>query len=148
MIAQPSLDPSVAHSIENAGSPVNDRQPGPGERRRHQRVTALSIAVGLDDKSYTSLSWSLGGFIVDGYEGKLSPGALYTIREMALDGACPRPVTARSRVVRFEPPKRRLVVSFLDLDSRAYSLLQEVMSERMRRLKGCGPDEGSMRFSP
>jgi hypothetical protein len=135
MIAQPPQILIGARTIENGNAPVSGQQLGTQERRQHERVTKPWIAVDLGDKTYVSHSWSLGGFIIDGYEGKLTPGALHTIKAIGRVGADPIAVTVRSRVIRFESSKRRLVVNFLGLDNRAYGILQEVMAERMQLLK-------------
>ncbi len=45
------------------------------------------------------------------------------------------PVNVRARVTRTSPGDKELVVTFLDLDGRAYKLLHDFMTERMRILK-------------
>ena len=105
------------------------------ERRRHERVARPAITVSFDGETYRTESWSLGGFLIEGYDGRLSPGALLTVDALGtLDGAL-EPVVVRSRVVRADPESGRLVVSFLDVDDRAYHVLQDFMSERMRLLR-------------
>jgi len=105
------------------------------DRRRHERFTAPAITLAFDGERYTAKSWSLGGFMVDDYRGKLTPGALFVVDGIcALDGTL-EPVEIRSRVVRTDMRTGELMVSFLDLDGRAYAVLQDFMAERMRILR-------------
>lgn len=105
------------------------------ERRRHERVTAPAITIHLDDGLYQTHDWSMGGFMIEGYEGKLSPGALFILRQIAaLDGTLAA-VKVRARVVRADPGRRRLMVGFLAVDAQAYAILSDHMAARMRFLK-------------
>jgi hypothetical protein len=105
------------------------------ERRRHERFTAPAVILAFNGGSYATESWSLGGFVVDGYQGKLSAGALISVEGIGTSGSEMTSIEARARVVRIDREERRLVVSFLDLDGRAYSVLQDLMAERMRLLE-------------
>lgn len=105
------------------------------DRRRHERFTAPAVTLAFNGGRHTTESWSLGGFVVDGYQGKLSAGALFVVEGIcAADGEMTS-IEARARVVRIDREESRLVVSFLDLDGRAYSVLQDLMAERMRLLE-------------
>jgi PilZ domain len=105
------------------------------ERRRHERVTAPAITIQVDDVLYQTRDWSMGGFMIEGYEGKLSPGALFTLARMATLKGDLTPVRVRSRVVRADPDRQRLMVGFLAVDEQAYAILSEHMAKRMRFLK-------------
>lgn len=105
------------------------------DRRRHERVTAPALTVQLDDGLYESHDWSLGGFMVEGYRGRLGPGALLVLRRIAARDGTLAVVMIRARVVRADPARRRLVVGFLALDAAAYAILREHMAARLRVLK-------------
>jgi len=105
------------------------------ERRRHERFTAPAVTLAFNGGRHTTESWSLGGFVVDGYQGTLSAGALISVEGICTPGSEMTPIEVRARVVRIDRNERRLVVSFLDLDGRAYSVLQDLMAERMRVLQ-------------
>ncbi len=105
------------------------------ERRKHPRFETPSIIVAFDGRRYRARRWSLGGFEVEDYEGRLSPGALFWVEEIGAGEGGVSPVAVRSRVLRIDPSHRRLIVSFLELDPRAYAILQEVMAERMKLLR-------------
>lgn len=109
------------------------------DRRRHERVRVPAITLQVEGRSYLSHNWSLGGFMIEGYEGRLTPGALFILDRIALLDGSMAEVRVRARVVRADDASRRLVVSFLDLDERAYAILNAHMIERMRVLKGHRP---------
>ncbi len=116
--------------------PTVNRKPLPAvDRRRHERLTTPRLTVAFDGRTYETDSWSLGGFMIEGYDGRLTPGALFIIDGIGAGAAGLSPVSVRSRVVRAEPEHRRLMVAFLDVDHRAYGLLKHFMSERTRALK-------------
>lgn len=104
------------------------------ERRRHERITAPALTLQLDDSVYRTHDWSMGGFMIEGYRGRLSPGALVVLRRIAaLDGALAE-VNIRARVVRADPERRRLMVAFLSMDAAACSILRDHMAVRRRFL--------------
>lgn len=104
------------------------------ERRRHERITAPALTLQLDDGLYQTHDWSMGGFMVEGYRGTLSPGALVVLRRIAaLDGTLAE-VNVRARVVRADPERRRLMVTFLALDAAANAILRDHMAVRRRFL--------------
>lgn len=105
------------------------------ERRRYKRVTAPAITIQVDDVLYQTHDWSMGGFMIEGYEGKLSPGALFTLRRIATLEGDLAAVRVRSRVVRADPDRQRLMVGFLAVDEQAYAILSEHITERLRFLK-------------
>jgi hypothetical protein len=105
------------------------------ERRGFERVTAPALTVQLDDGLYQTHDWSMGGFMIEGYQGRLSPGALFTLgRIAALDGTLAQ-VRIRARVVRAEAERQRLSVGFLAVDAEAYAILNAHMAARIRFLK-------------
>lgn len=105
------------------------------ERRLRERISDASLAVAFRGAIHTAANWSLGGFILEEYRGPLTPGALLSIDAVGKAGGEMTKVAVRARVVRVDNANRGLAVSFLDLDGRAYTVLHEVMAERMRLLK-------------
>ena len=105
------------------------------ERRRHERFTAPALTLAFNGGEHTTESWSLGGFVVDGYRGKLSPGALFVVEGIGAADGTMTAVEARARVIRLDRRERRLVVGFLDLDGPTYAVLRDLMAERMRFLE-------------
>ncbi len=105
------------------------------EQRRHERTGVPAITVTVDGAVYEAVNWSFGGFLIKGYEGNLSPGSLFDITKIGTVGRKMNAVDVRARVTRTSPGDKELVVTFLDLDGRAYKLLHDFMTERMRILK-------------
>ena len=104
------------------------------ERRLRERVSEASLAVTFKGATHTAANWSLGGFVIEGYRGSLTPGALFSIDAVGKPGSELTKVKVRARVVRANARKQVLAVSFLGLDSCAYDVLHKVMAERMRSL--------------
>ncbi len=105
------------------------------EQRRHERTGVPVITVTVDGALYEAVNWSFGGFLIKEYEGNLTPGSLFDITEIGTVGRKMNAVDVRARVTRTNPGGKELVVTFLDLDGRAYKLLHDFMTERMRILK-------------
>ncbi|MGF1640151.1 MAG: hypothetical protein ACFCUO_04310 [Rhodospirillales bacterium] len=105
------------------------------ERRRHERFTAPAVTLAFNGGRHTTESWSLGGFVVDGYQGSLSAGALLVVEGICAPDGVMTTVEARARVIRLDRGRGRLVVSFLGLDGSAYAVLRDLMAARMRSLE-------------
>jgi hypothetical protein len=104
------------------------------ERRRHERIMAPALTVQLDESLYRTHDWSMGGFMIEGYRGRLNAGALVVLCQIAaLDGTLVE-VNVRARVVRADPERRRLMVAFLALDAAARTILRDHMAVRRRFL--------------
>ena len=105
------------------------------EQRRHERTEVPVLTVTVDGAVYEAVNWSFGGFLITGYEGNLTLGSLFEVTEFGTVGRRMNAVDVRARVTRTNPDYRELVVTFLDLDGRAYKLLHDFMTERMRILQ-------------
>lgn len=101
------------------------------DSRRYERGGDPAISVTFAGRTYSAVDWSLGGLMIEGYDGKLTPGGLFTIEEIGPEGGRMAPVEVRARVVRVDPVTRQLVVSFLDINDSAYRLLQGFMAQRI-----------------
>lgn len=97
------------------------------ERRQYQRVSTPAIAVRFDDGEWVTRDWSLGGLSIGDYDGSRTAGALVTIVGLSEEGGQPASVHVRARVIRADPSGRRLIVSFLHVDPRAYEVLSALM---------------------
>ena len=106
----------------------------PQERRHHSRNNAMELVVRLGSKTYKTANWSMGGFLLDDFDGALSCGALVTVEGLGRDAKALHTVRLPARVVRSS--ERVMAVNYLSLDSEAYAFLQTLMSEsgRMRSL--------------
>lgn len=105
------------------------------DKRRHERVADPDMSLTIDGKSYRSVSWSMGGILLDSYEGNLSTGSLLTITEIGPLGDDLTTVNIRARVIRADSEARHLAVQILELDTPAYSVFQELMSKRLKSVQ-------------
>lgn len=110
------------------------------ERRRHERFTVPAVTLAFHGNRHTTENWSIGGFVIDGYQGALSAGALLVVEGICMPDGTMTAIEARARVVRMDRDEGRLVVSFLDLDGRAYAVLRDLMAERMRVIQDQRPE--------
>ena len=104
------------------------------ERRKHLRVKRLGLAVRLGGKTYVTNDWSMGGFMLADYNGKLSTGALVTVSGVGRSSRKMHTVELPARVVR--NGEFSIAVTFLSLDFEAYEFLQQFMCDNgdMRNL--------------
>jgi len=104
------------------------------ERRKHQRVKRLGLAVRLDGKIHTTQDWSMGGVMLEDYDGNLSTGALVTVSGVGRSARKLHTVELPARVVR--TGEHAVAVTFLSLDIEAYQFLQQLMCDNgdMRNL--------------
>ena len=57
-------------------------KPNGTEKRNDQRLADPDMNLKLGGKPYRSGNWSMGGILIDDYDGELSTGALLTITEI------------------------------------------------------------------
>ena len=102
-------------------------------RRRDRRTEATPIHIELDGETLTTLDWSLGGFLVEGYDGYLHTGDQLAVEiGFELDGTEFRHV-APIEVVRVEPYGNQLAANFIGLDNDTMSALEGLLTGRLRR---------------
>ena len=104
------------------------------ERRRHLRVEDLPMSISVDGETYDSVNWSLGGFMVEAYDGNLTPGALLSVQGMGQAGGALEQVEVLARVAWSDASQKQLAVNFLDLDERAFEAFQVMMDCWVDRL--------------
>ncbi len=105
------------------------------DSRRDRRVDMISIEIELEEKFYTTIDWSLGGFLIEGYEGRRRPGEVVTIGITVKVGEETYEHVASAGVVRFVPDKNQLAARFLRLDAATVNTLEGHMTGRLRRRK-------------
>ncbi|MFQ5764149.1 MAG: PilZ domain-containing protein [Rhodospirillales bacterium] len=100
------------------------------ERRRHSRAKTPEIIVAIDDGQFGADNLSLGGVLVENYDGPLTTGAPLTITGIGPSESTMAPVAIRARVNRADPGARQLALTFLNLDASAYEILQVAMARK------------------
>ncbi|MCP5372768.1 MAG: PilZ domain-containing protein [Hyphomicrobiales bacterium] len=98
------------------------------ERRRHARAENPVVNMTFGGETYSVRNWSLGGFMIDGYQGRLTPGALFTVSQIHTVDGEPVDVKIKARVLRRDPSRQELAVSFHDVDGKAYRILHDLLA--------------------
>lgn len=105
-----------------------DRQ----EDRRDRRYPMPVLVVIIEDVEYTSVNWSLGGFLIGGFAGQLKPGATLVGRLRA--GESEAPLRFSGSVVRADEPEPGfLAVQFTELGENGIEILDRLIARRMFR---------------
>jgi hypothetical protein len=100
--------------------------------RRDRRYPAPPLVITIDDGEYTTLNWSLGGFLITGFDRRISPGKPIA----GTLGTPEQPVMIEfsAKVVRVgEPVPGQLAVQFTDLGEHGLSVLERILTRRMFR---------------
>ena len=101
-------------------------------RRRTQRLVMPTLRFILDGRIHASVDWSLGGFQIEGYAGDLAPGAETPIVAAGPEEGTLMPIGARARVLRIQDGL--LAAAFIEMDERAFDLLEAMMLRRRQYL--------------
>jgi len=104
-------------------------------RREHRRVMMPPIQIEIEGVEYTTVDWSLGGFMLTPYSGKLIAGASVPVTIIATTGDDMHRHFAIAEIVRVEQRDKRLAGHFDRLDPRTVDSLERVILERLHRLK-------------
>lgn len=103
-------------------------------RRRDRRNAMPPIELEIEEVTYTTVDWGLGGFLVEPYEGVRRAGepvALTVVVHVA-DRCYRHPVEAQ--IVRVDRATRQLAAAFVGLTSEAIDTLEGLITGRLRRL--------------
>lgn len=95
------------------------------ERRKHPRAGRMGLIVRFCGETYEVSNWSMGGFLVDDYQGQLSTGALVTVVGLGCQKTEVYEVSLPARVVRTN--EHTVAVSYLGLDANAYEFLTNAL---------------------
>lgn len=121
-------------SVPNANNPAL-REPRPGtagQQRRDQRLVVPVIRLEVDRNLYQSIDWSLGGIKFEPYYGNVQTGEAFVITGLGPGNGEPVPVTVRARAIRVQGG--RVAARFVELDERAYNVLEALIMRRRREL--------------
>ncbi len=103
------------------------------DRRRDRRVVMPPIQIEIAGVEYTTVDWSLGGFLAGSYEGDLAEGDGIRVTIIAtIRGELRRHVTD-AEVIRDGKQDGYLAAKFDRLDEPAIETLERVIMERMHR---------------
>jgi hypothetical protein len=102
-------------------------------RRRDQRISVMPIQIELDGETYTSLDWSLGGFLIEGYEGQRRPGEEMMVGLQVIAQGVEFNHVARAEVVRIDPHGNQFAANFVALDNATLDTLEGWLTGKLRR---------------
>lgn len=98
-----------------------------GERRKAKRAKRLTMVARLAGKTYKTDDWSMGGFLLENYDGALTTGSLITVEGLGHNLKNVLAVDLPARVERLG--NLCIAVKFLSLDIKAYDFLQQSMND-------------------
>ncbi len=104
-------------------------------RRKHARRDAPHLALAIGNGVYSAKNWSLGGALIEAYDGVLQVGDTFEITSMMLHERR-WPVMIQSRVVRLGDYNNDLAVQFTVLDRLAFDMMEAAL---LRRPNGASP---------
>ena len=103
------------------------------DRRRDRRVVMPPIQIEIAGEEFTTVDWSLGGFLAGSYDGDLKKGDGVRVTIIAtVRGELRRHATG-VEVVRDGKKDGYLAARFDGLDEHAIDMLERVIMERMHR---------------
>jgi hypothetical protein len=106
---------------------------GAANRRRDKSVDVRPIQVELEGRRYETVDWSLGGFLIEGYQGDRRPGQPITVGLTVSAGGRVFEHVARAEIVRIHTDTGRLAANFTDLDAAAVDTLEGWLTGRLQR---------------
>jgi len=97
------------------------------DRRKHPRAGRMGLVVRMEGETYEVSNWSMGGFLLDDYQGRLTPGALVTVGGIGCHISDMHDVELPARVVRTDDGI--IAVTYLGLDAKAYDFLTDALGQ-------------------
>jgi hypothetical protein len=95
--------------------------------------TRSPILIELEGKVYPTVDWSLGGFLIEGYEGRRRRGEEVTLGIQVKAGESELSHVARAEIVRLNAATGHLAANFVMLDNATLDTLEGWMTGRLRR---------------
>jgi hypothetical protein len=111
---------------QQAAGPGAERRPKP--HRRDKRISVPPIRVAIDGEAFPTVNWSLGGVLVACDARGLGAGEVVPVTGLGPAEGRMLAVSVAARVVRAEGGF--LSLEFLELDARAYAVLEALMMRR------------------
>lgn len=102
-------------------------------RRRDKRMETWPILIELEGKVYPTVDWSLGGFLIEGYDGRRRRGEEITVGILVKAGGAELSHVVRAEIVRRSVEAGRLAANFILLDNDTLDTLEGWMTGRLRR---------------
>ena len=97
------------------------------DRRKHERHGRMGLLVRVCGEEFEAGNWSMGGFLLENYDGKLSTGALVTVEGIGCSATKMHEVELPARVVRMDD--HTIAINYLGLDATAYAFLVDALNQ-------------------
>lgn len=102
-------------------------------QRKDNRIEDTVIIILIEDETYRTLDWSLGGFRIGGYEGSIKDDAEFMVTGIGPDLENIFDVRIDCQAVRVT--NDQLSASFVEIDSDVYDILEALMLRREKPLE-------------
>ncbi len=100
-----------------------------GERREGRRVATPKLDLRLHGATYSTVNWSLKGFLVAPYDGPSGPGDKIAIHIVVRLGKETVTYVAEAEVVRISTVKKQLAARFVRMESEATKTLERLLEQ-------------------
>jgi hypothetical protein len=104
------------------------------ERRRNRRSALPQIEIEIDGESYPTINWSLGGFLVEPYDGKRKTGDKLTVTIVVKVNKLEFRHQIKAKVARRSRVDGQLAAHFKSISPEAIDTLDGLITGRLRRL--------------
>ena len=104
------------------------------ERRRNRRSALPQIEIEIDGTGYLTRNWSLGGFLVEPYDGKRKTGDKLTVTIVVKVNDREFRHRVRAKVARRSRVEGQLAALFKGVPPEAVDTLDGLITGRLRRL--------------
>ena len=104
------------------------------ERRRNRRSALPPIEIEIDGESYPTRNWSLGGFLVEPYDGRRKTGDKLAVTIIVKVNDREFRHRAKAKVARRSRVESQLAAHFAALPPEAIDTLDGLITGRLRRL--------------
>lgn len=102
------------------------------ERRKDRRLPLPIFSVRVDGIVYHTMNWSLGGLLVEGYDGQRQSGEIIQIEIKAKDATADFRMKVNVQVIRVIPGES-LAVQFEAMSPALYEFFERCFAARFKR---------------
>lgn len=102
------------------------------ERRKDRRLPLPIFSVRVDGVVYHTLNWSLGGLLIEGYDGQRQNGEALQVDIKAKDATADFRMKINVQVIRAVPGES-LAIQFEALSPELYEFFERCFSARFKR---------------
>jgi hypothetical protein len=102
------------------------------ERRRDRRLPLPIFTVKLDEVSYQTVNWSLGGLLIEGYQGERAAGEAVQVAIKARDNTADFRMRIAVKVIRVVQGES-IALQFEAMSPEIYEFFERCFADRFKR---------------